>query len=95
MQDLATQTLLALEQRLDRLHFLLHGDDATANAVASSNPSPSVASRLHSLEKSLQTIAAQSTSAAELLSIRKFTQSSNIYTEPDSPCRKTASGHLG
>ena len=81
MQDTATQTLLALEQRLRRLTFLLHGhdsadgadgaDEAAATSVADEPSAVSIASRLQSIEKALQAVAAQSDSAAELLRLRE------------------------
>lgn len=73
-----TQTLMALEQRLQRVAFLLHGDsmDAVVDATNTdesntTNNTPSIASRLQRLEKSLQAITAQSASAAEVLRLRE------------------------
>lgn len=73
MQDTALQTLLALEQRLHRLAFLLHGHDLDVNHVAApaSDASTSVASSLQGLDKLLHAVATQSSSAAELLRLRK------------------------
>ncbi|KAL1303912.1 hypothetical protein AAFC00_000366 [Neodothiora populina] len=74
MQDMALQTLFALEQRLERLSLLLHGDSIQDNqddGEPSSDSSASITSRLQSLEKSLQSIASHSSSAAELLLLQK------------------------
>lgn len=72
MQDTATQTLLALEQRLQRLTFMLHGDPLDkANSEDTSPSEASIASRLQNLEKLLQGVATQSDSAAELLRLRE------------------------
>ena len=88
MQDAALQTIVALEQRLNRLSFLLHGHgldggdvvtDTDKDKQSAPNGSASIASRLQSLGKSLQAIAAQSTSAAELLRLRESCQA---YTRP-------------
>lgn len=79
MQASALQTLDALEQRLRRIDFLLHGSsqDSIANdtAVTPSESSQSIASRLQSLEKSLQAVISQSDSATELLQLRKSARS--------------------
>jgi len=75
------QTLMALEQRLQRLAFLLHGDDALDTDQAAPKIAPvtdpaSIASRLQKLEKSLQAVATQSSSASELLRLREWSTTS-------------------
>lgn len=76
MQDTAMETLAALEQRLQRLNFLLHGDPVITGSddTSPADRSASIASRLHNLEKSLQAVAAQSASADELLRLRESPQ---------------------
>lgn len=75
METTSLQTLDALEERLRRVDFLLHGSDleypsaeSTAHEV---DGSQSIASRLQSLERSLQAVLSHSDSAAELLQLRK------------------------
>ncbi|GAB7357321.1 hypothetical protein MBLNU459_g8281t1 [Dothideomycetes sp. NU459] len=77
-QDPALEMLQSLEQRLRRIDFLLHGDNQDTlsgtlsgdAAVPPSDSSRSIASRLQSIEQSLQAVVAQSKAAAELLRLQ-------------------------
>lgn len=102
MQNTADTTLLALEQRLQRLHFLLHGDSLDDDAseqqlpLTANNTSASIAARLTALEKSLHTIVANSQAAAELLRLRKTSQPmSGSYISTYTRDREPISAFMG
>lgn len=79
-QDATSHTLYALEHRLQRLHFLIHG--ATKDDQVTTDSS-TVSSRLQHLERSLHTLLGASEPATELLQIR----------EPPSPAKDTKTDH--
>ncbi|KAF2224220.1 hypothetical protein BDZ85DRAFT_260592 [Elsinoe ampelina] len=66
----AKQTLSLLEERLDKLQLLLHGDGAADEARDTSYPS-SVTTRLQSLDKALRKLESESSSIKELLRLHK------------------------
>lgn len=74
-ETIGLQTLRSLEERLSRLHFLLHGDEDVSNATAStasSNPQAiPVAAQLQKLERSMQTLSDRSETISRLLQLRE------------------------
>ena len=77
-RDSAAETLDLLQQRLQRVQFLLYGDTADAAHTGSQEPSQptpqtpsqSVASRLQALQKSLNSILSDSQNAQHVVDLR-------------------------
>ena len=76
-QDTAYQTLDALEQRLQRLRFLLYGDSPDVDTPHQSQP---IAARLHALEKSFDAVLAQNKNAHHLVKLRQCFASPSVLT---------------
>ncbi|KAG8625163.1 hypothetical protein KVT40_006914 [Elsinoe batatas] len=68
--QLAKQTLSLLEERLDKLQLLLHGD-GVADEARDTSYSSSVTTRLQSLDKALRKLESDSSSIKELLRLHK------------------------
>ncbi|KAI5194412.1 hypothetical protein E4T39_08686 [Aureobasidium subglaciale] len=81
-QDTASQTLHALEQRLQRVHFLLYGTSPTADSAKSptgTSTNQSIASRLQALQSSFNSVLNNSNSAQHLVAL----QSQHQHDAPD------------
>lgn len=71
-QDMTPQTISLLEDRLQRLFFLLHGrtpDETAEQEATNEGAKVAVAERLLNLERSLQSLSAQSRAVSELLQL--------------------------
>jgi hypothetical protein len=93
-QDVAFQTLDALEQRLQRVRFLLYGS-ASAAAADNDDQTPtdttitqtqSVASRLQALQSSFNSVLSDSKSAQAIVALRNSRLSHTMF-----PTRLTTS----
>ncbi|KAI5244807.1 hypothetical protein E4T42_07009 [Aureobasidium subglaciale] len=93
-QDTASQTLHSLEQRLQRVHFLLHGTSPTpdsAKTPTDTSTNQSIASRLQALQSSFNSVLNNSKSARHLVALREPrllyytnpTQSQHQHDAPD------------
>ncbi|KAI5196206.1 hypothetical protein AUEXF2481DRAFT_6336 [Aureobasidium subglaciale EXF-2481] len=81
-QDTASQTLHSLEQRLQRVHFLLHGTSPTpdsAKTPTDTSTNQSIASRLQALQSSFNSVLNNSKSAQHLVAL----QSQHQHDAPD------------
>lgn len=67
----AEQTLSTLEERLQRLQFLLHGDLDTTDANFPVDAHSSVTARLQRLDRSMQSLKDHSSAVSQLLSLRE------------------------
>jgi len=67
---IVSQTLRSLEERLDRLQFLLHGDELEKSLEPSSDKL-SVGARLERLENSLANLRHNSNIVQQLLQLRE------------------------
>jgi hypothetical protein len=75
-QDVAHQTLDSLQQRLQRVQFLLHGttsSDVQDNPPAVMPQTQSIASRLHGLQTSFDSVLSASKSARDIVALRTTT----------------------
>ena len=93
-QDVAFQTLDALEQRLQRVRFLLYGS-ASAAAADNDDQTPtdttitqtqSIASRLQALQSSFNSVLSDSKSAQAIVALRNSLLSHTMF-----PTRLTTS----
>jgi hypothetical protein len=90
--DTAFQTLDALEERLQRLRFLLYGTPTATDPLDNDKTSTdttitqSVASRLHALQSSFNSVLSDSKSARDIVALRNSSLSHDM-----SPLRLTIS----
>lgn len=72
MQSTAAETLSMLEERLQRISFLLHGDSQTAAVEHDKTSRPStVSTRLANLERSLNSLVNRSNAAYDVLLLQQ------------------------
>ena len=64
-------TLTLLEERLQRVYFLLHGDTVEDDSTASPSSRDTVAARLRRLEASMDALKTSSGTVQRLLDLRK------------------------
>jgi hypothetical protein len=69
-KEAAADILSLLEARLQRVDFLLNGDDHQ-DQTASTRPNGSAATRLRALERSLHSLANKSSTVSEVLALQK------------------------
>jgi hypothetical protein len=83
--DTAIQTLHALEQRLQRVRFLLYGTstatDPTDNdkTSADTTETQSIASRLHALQSSFNSVLSDSKPARDVVALRNSCLSYHVF----------------
>lgn len=88
-QDVAFQTLDALEQRLQRVRFLLYGSASAAAAAADNDDqtptdttitqTQSIASRLQALQSSFNSVLSDSKNAQAIVALRNSRLSHTMF----------------
>lgn len=80
--DTAFETLDALEQRLQRLRFLLYGTSTATDPQSNDKPSTitqSITSRLQALQSSFNSVLSDDKSARDIVALRNPYLSHNIF----------------